>query len=72
MDVLKLQNSQESTSGEGFFYEIARPLFAVSKFIKKETLAQLSSYEFCEIFKKTAMKNIFERLLPHKLQIFLF
>ena len=36
-----------------FFYETALLLFAVCKFIKKETLAQLSSYEFCEIFKKT-------------------
>ena len=36
-----------------FFYEIAVLLFAVCKFIKKETLAQLSSYEFCDIFKKT-------------------
>ena len=38
---------------EIFFYEIALLLFAVWKFIKKGTLAQLSSYEFCEIFKKT-------------------
>ena len=36
-----------------FFYETALLLFVVCKFIKKETLAQLSSYEFCEIFKKT-------------------
>ena len=53
MDVLELQNSQESTNGAGFFYETALPLFAVCKFIKKETLAHLSSYEFCEMFKKT-------------------
>ena len=54
MDILELQNSQESTSGGVyFFHEIALPLFAVCKFIKKETLAQLYSYEFCEIFKKT-------------------
>ena len=71
MDVLELQNSQESTSG-GFFNEIALPLFAICKFIKKETLAQLCSYEFCEIFKKTVKKNIFECLLPHELQMFLF
>ena len=46
--------SQESTSGGvSFFYEIVVLLFAVCKFIKKETLAQFSSYEFCEIFKKT-------------------
>ena len=38
---------------EIFFYEIALLLFAVWKFIKKGTLAQLPSYEFCEIFKKT-------------------
>ena len=36
-----------------FFYEIVVLLFAVCNFIKKETLAQLSSYEFCKIFKKT-------------------
>ena len=73
MDVLELQNSQESTGGGVyFFYEIALSLFAVCKFIKKEALIQLSSYEFCKIFKKTVMKNIFERLLPHNLQIFLF
>ena len=54
MDVFELQNSQESTNGAvSFFYETALPLFAVCKFIKKEALAQLSSYEFCEIFKKT-------------------
>ena len=35
-----------------FFYKIAVLLFAVCKFIKKETLAQLSSCEFCETFKK--------------------
>ena len=55
MDVLKNRCfSQESTSGVvSFFHEIAVLLFAVCKFIEKETLAQLSSYEFCEIFKKT-------------------
>ena len=53
MDVLELQNSQESISGGvSFFKEIALPLFFVCKFIKKGTLAQLSSYEFCEIFKE--------------------
>ena len=36
-----------------FFHEIAVLLFAVCKFIEKETLVQLSSSEFCEIFKKT-------------------
>ena len=36
-----------------FFYKIAVFLFAVYKFFKKETLARLLSYEFCEIFKKT-------------------
>ena len=54
---VKRQNrcfSQESTSGGvSFFHEIALLLFAVCKFIEKETLVQLSSYEFCEIFKKT-------------------
>ena len=55
MDVLENRCfSQESTSGGvSFFNEIVVLLFAVCKFIKKETLAQLSSYEFCEIFKKT-------------------
>ena len=54
MDVLELQNSQESTNGAvSFFYETAFPLFAICKFIKNETLAQLSSYEFYEIFEKT-------------------
>ena len=36
-----------------YFYKIAILLFAICKFIQKETLAQLSPYEFCEIFKKT-------------------
>ena len=63
MGVLELQNSQEApVAGFLFFKEIALPLFVVYKFIKKEALAQLSSYEFCEIFKKTIIKNIFEHL----------
>ena len=53
MDVLELQNSQEHQWRGFLFYETALLLFAVSKSIKKENLAQLSSYEFCEIFKKT-------------------
>ena len=54
IDVFELQNSQESTNGAvSYFYETALPMFPVCKFIKKETLAQLSSYEFCEMFKKT-------------------
>ena len=54
MNNLELQNSQESTSGGvSFFNETALLLFAVCKFIKRETLARLSSYEFCEIFIKT-------------------
>ena len=54
MDVLELQNSQKNTnSGVSFSPEIALLLFAVCKFIKKEALAQLSFYEFCENFKKT-------------------
>ena len=50
--------SQESTSGGvSFFNEIVVLLSAVCKFIKKETLAKLSSCRFCEIFKKTFLKE---------------
>ena len=38
------QNSQEKTCARVSF---------LMKFIKKETLAQVFSYEFCEIFKNT-------------------
>ena len=52
--LLKIDIFHKKAPVAGFlFYEIAVLLFAVCKFIKKETLAQLSSYEFCEIFKKT-------------------
>ena len=37
----------------------------VCSFIKKETLAQVFSYEFCEISKNTFSKNNSERLLLH-------
>ena len=59
MDVLENRCfSRESTSGGvSFFNEIVVLLFAVCKFIKKETLAKLSSYGFCEIFKKTFLKE---------------
>ena len=53
-----LQNSQENTC--------ARVSFLIklqANFIEKETLAQLFSCEFCEIFKKTFLKNTSERLL---------
>ena len=53
-----LQNSQENTC--------ARVSFLIklqANFIEKETPAQLFSCEFCEIFKKTFLKNTSERLL---------
>ena len=54
MDVLEnIANFTRNHQQWGFFfYKIAVLLFAVCKFIKKETLAQLSSCEFCETFKK--------------------
>ena len=55
MDVLENRcfSQKSASSGVSFFNEIVVILFAICKFIKKETLAKLSSYEFCEIFKKT-------------------
>ena len=41
-----------------FFNKVARPQVCI--FIKKEILAQVFSYEFCEIFKN----NFFYRTLP--------
>ena len=52
MDVLELQNSQESTSGGLFLMKSHSPCLLFANLLK-ETLAQLCSYEFCEIFKKT-------------------
>ena len=46
------QNSQENTSARvSFFKQSCRPQFC--NFIKKETLAQMFSCEFCEISKNT-------------------
>ena len=74
------QSSQENTC--------ARVSFLIKlqacNFIKKETLAQVFSCEFCEVSKKPFLQNCFYRLvdwisclLPHKkvcahLQIFIF
>ena len=48
------QNSQETTC--------ARVSFLIK--IKKETLAQVFSYEFCEISKNTFLQYTSERLPP--------
>ena len=51
--VLKiLQNSQESCKPQA------------CNFIKKETLAQVISWEFCEISKNNFLQNTSKRLLP--------
>ena len=53
MDVLESQKSQESTSGGVYFLmklHSSRLLFVN---LLKKSLAQLSSNEFCEIFKKS-------------------
>ena len=54
MDVLaNIAKFTRKRQWRGFlFYKIAVLLFAVCKFIKKETLEQLFSDEFYEIFKK--------------------
>ena len=44
-----LQNSQENTCGSLFFNKVAEACY----FVKKETLAQVFSCEFCEISKNT-------------------
>ena len=46
------QNSQETTCARVIFKNKVAGLQACN-FIKKETLAQVLSCEFCEIFKKT-------------------
>ena len=55
MDVLEnIAKFTKTAPVAGFpFYRIAVLLFAVCKFIKKETLAQLPFNEFSKIFKKT-------------------
>ena len=46
------------------FYKKKFPEFPFNKnFIKKETLAQMFSCEFCEIFKNTIFQNTSVRLL---------
>ena len=45
------QNSQENTCVRVSFWESCRP----QAFIKKETLAQVFSCQFCEIFKNTSV-----------------
>ena len=53
MDVLESQNSQESTSGGvSFFMKLHSSCLLFANLLKK-SLAQLSSNEFCEIFKKS-------------------
>ena len=50
------QNSQENTCARvSFFNKVAG---AALNFIKKETLAQVLSCEFCEIFKNTCFYRI--------------
>ena len=46
-----LQNSQENTCARFFF--LTNLQTEASNFIKKESLARVSSCEFCEIFKNT-------------------
>ena len=53
-----LQNSQENTCARGSF--LIKLQAKACKLIKKETLAQVFSCEFCEIFKN----NFFYRTLP--------
>ena len=48
------QNSQENTCARVSFLE---QLQALGNFVKKETLAQVFSYEFCEIFKNTFLQK---------------
>ena len=53
MDVLESQNSQESTSGGvSFFMKLHSSCLLFANLLEK-SLAQLSSNEFCEIFKKS-------------------
>ena len=53
MDVFELQNSQESIrGGVSFFMKLHSSCLLFANLLKK-SLAQLSSYEFCEIFEKT-------------------
>ena len=54
------QNSQESTCARVSFLI---KLQTSGNFIKWEALAQVFSYEFCEIFKNTFLKEHLQRLL---------
>ena len=49
------QNSQENTCARASF--LIKLQASVSNFIKKETLAQVFSCEFCEVFKKSMVEN---------------
>ena len=48
-----LQNSQENTCISLFFNKVAGRRPQACKFIKKETLAEMFSCQFCEISKNT-------------------
>ena len=56
-----LQNSQVNTCARVSFLIKLQASF--SNFIKKETLAQVFSCEFCEIYKATFLQNTSGRLL---------
>ena len=49
------QNSQENTCARASF--LIKLQASVCNFIKKETLAQVFSCEFCEVFKKSMVEN---------------
>ena len=52
-----LQNSQESTSSEVFFIKLQSSCLLFANLLKRD-LAQFSSYEFCEIFKKNTAASV--------------
>ena len=59
-----LQNSQENTCARDSFL-----IKLQAYFIKKESLAQVFSFEFCEVSKNTFFRNTSGRLFllfPHK------
>ena len=55
------QNSQENTCTRAFF--LIKLQASAYSFIKKEILAQVFSYEFCEIFKNTFLIEHLQWLL---------
>ena len=58
---------------EVFCKKVVLKIFAkftkACNFIKKETLGQMLSSEFCEISKNTFLENTFGRLLPQYIQL---